>query len=74
MSGCYSLDPTGINAAYKEREYLQNADSYRLLRNVMVRNQKISNKMDAGSYLQIFYSFLGDILFAKGNHTIKIRQ
>jgi hypothetical protein len=42
-TSCYSLDPTGINAAYKEQEYRQKADDYRMLQSIIVMNQEVKN-------------------------------
>jgi hypothetical protein len=65
MPSCYSLDPTGINAAYQEQEYRQKADDYRLLYNVIVSKQEIRSGLVAGSYLLISHHILEDILFTK---------
>jgi hypothetical protein len=65
MPSCYSLDPTGINAAYQEQEYRQKADDYRLLYNVIVSKQEIRSGLVAGSYLLISRHILEDILFTK---------
>lgn len=73
MPGCYSLDPTGINAAYQEQECRQKADDYRLLQSIIVTNQEIRSELVDGSFLQIFYHNLADILFTKRNPVIKIR-
>jgi hypothetical protein len=46
MRSCYSLDPTDISAAYKEQEYRQKADDYRLLQSIKVMNQEVKNGLE----------------------------
>jgi hypothetical protein len=46
MRSCYSLDPTGISAAYKEQEYRQKADDYRILQSIIVMNQEVKNGLE----------------------------
>jgi hypothetical protein len=73
MSGYYSLDPTGINAAYQEQKYRQEADDYRVLRSVKVTNQEAGNEPAANGFLQILESFIEYILFTKRNSVAKTR-
>lgn len=53
MQSCYSLDPTGINASYKEQEYRQKADDYRLLQSAIDTIKEAKNgwvKVEADTY------------------------
>jgi hypothetical protein len=47
MSGYYSLDDTGINAAYKEQQFKYSAEQYRLRRVLIaVRRTETVNMLD----------------------------
>ena len=75
MRSCYSLDPVGINAAYKEQDYRQKADDYRLLQSIKVMNQEVKNGLkNVESGTGRMHSVVSSILSKYLNTFLRKRQ